>query len=148
MNPTIEEFLNDPNLRNSWCRFNFEKKKISTYLRKSHSVWYTGGQKPQLQRANTKLMVRPRHKDAALVGQPLDALPMYNSGAYRALDQYMTKIAAEYGFASLLVENVLNDGLIPVLLRYGYVRSDALDPPNFVKRLDRLQTIASGVPKA
>lgn len=119
----LESFLQS-DLRNGYIKFG----NLSAYYVKSYRQ-INGERRPILIRGNTtnqkrsdNIEVNPRRK---------------STGQYKALCDLTEKLARDYGYAAVYVENVLNQFLPEVLLRYGYTEFTGPDDitRQFYKRL-------------
>ncbi len=118
---TLEEFLAQSGVSNSYVRY----KTASIYVKRGWAM-IDGERKKALIRGKTdnskrrsNIEINPKHK---------------RTGLYREIDDMFVEAARKYGFDGVYVENVLNDFLPEVLVRYGYTRIDSeYGPPCFWK---------------
>ena len=117
MRITLEQFLQSP-ARNAWIVFTSSNRyRLQSYVRKGPRFIGDARYSKVLDRANTSLT------GAKVLNRMLDNEElMAGTGAYREFDQYMLKLAKQYGFGAIFVEQVLNPHLPDVLIRYGYTR--------------------------
>lgn len=130
LKPTLEEFLNS-NKRNEYIYFKSSNNIwLKSYVRKSSR--YINGIRFHrvLDRANTSI-------DNSKIQLKMinNNINMASTGAYREFDLYMTELAKKYNYDGIYVENVLNDKLLDVLIRYGYKLLPNSNPSSFWKKL-------------
>ena len=128
--PTLEDFLTGPS-HNMHVFFKSSKGiGIISYVRKGPR--YINGVKfnKVIDRASTALT---SNKLQMKMYKANDT--MINSGAYREFDAHMLELAIKYGYDGIYVENVLNNKLTSVLIRYGYELIANLMPPSDWKKL-------------
>lgn len=128
--PTLKDFLTGSS-HNMYIFFKSSKGiGISSYVRKGPR--YINGVRfdKVIDRANTSLI-----SDKLQMKMHKANDTMINSGAYREFDAYMLELAIKYGYDGIYVENVLNNKLHSVLIRYGYELISNLTPPSYWKKL-------------
>lgn len=126
--PSLEEFINSPS-RNSYVTFISSKGyTIESYVRKGPRILDGNQYDKVLDRANTKIA-----DDEVILKMIRQNKYMAGTGAYREFDQLMLKLANQYNFDAIFIEQVLNPQLLDVLTRWGYNRIG--DTPSFYKLL-------------
>jgi len=126
--PSLEEFINSPS-RNSYVTFTSSKGyTIQSYVRKGPRILDGKQYDKVLDRANTSIA-----DDKIMLKMIRQNKHMAGTGAYKEFDQLMLKLANQYKFDAVFVEQVLNSQLLGVLERWGYKRIG--DTPSFYKLL-------------
>lgn len=126
--PSLEEFLNGM-IKNQYVFFKSSTGVvIASYVRKGPR-YIKGVKYPKvLDRANTSLAASKYQNKMMKTG-----IFMAGTGAYREFDKHMTTLAKKYGYDGIYVENVLNDSLLDVLIRYDYELLPDSFPPSYWK---------------
>jgi len=124
--PSLEEFIRS-SLRNSYVTFTSSKGyTIESYVRKGPRILDGVEYSKALDRANTSI------KDEDVILKMMDNNEyMAGTGAYKEFDRLMLKLAKQYNFDAIFVEQVLNPQLLSVLERWGYTRIK--NTPSFYK---------------
>lgn len=104
---TLEEFMNNPTMRNENIKF----QNLECYVRKGRRM-LEGRVMTTLERAATKNVRRPSNMTVNPKMRP--------TGQYAAFGLKCEEQARLHGIDAIFVENVLNDFLPAVLLRQGY----------------------------
>lgn len=124
--PSLEEFINS-SLRNSYVTFTSSKGyTLESYVRKSFRILNGRKYDKVLDLANINVV-----DDAIVLKMINKNESMAGTGAYREFDQLMLKLAKQYKFDAIFVEQVLNPQLLTVLKRWGYTRISGT--PSFYK---------------
>ena len=104
---TLEEFVRDP-ARSAWIRYG----TLKVYVRKSWRSVGDGTLFHVIDVANITNVRRPMNTARRVRPR--------RTGQLRAFDDAVRRVAQAHGFDGVFWENVLNEFLPDVLIRYGY----------------------------
>lgn len=129
------EFFIKSKYNNQYIRY----KDLETYYRKGARV-IEGKPVTTLERANTNNLGNKKPKKDLVYKQK----EYHRTGLYRELSDLTEKLAAEYGFEAVYVENILNPFLLDRLKAWGYKECQPFgahsgNPPSCYKLIKRKQ---------